>query len=823
MTVSTEVDHNEYTGNGVTTSFPYTFRIFEKSDLVVQVVDLDENITVLILDTDYTVTGAGGYSGGNVVLPSALANGYRISISRELPVTQETDLRNQGKFFAETHEDAFDKLTMLIQQVRSWFGLALRKPSFVANYYDALGNHIRNLRDPSRPQDAATKNYVDNVANINLSRTLRTPEPISPLPGVEQRKNKIVGMDENGQPVMLIPESGSATEVMLLLAAQDGYKYIGEVQSFSALRLLVPTSAGIRIKLRSWRSGSPFGGGDFIAVAGDLQDDGGVVARVNSSWSWRRIDFKFITPEMFGAYGDNANDDAAALNACFAYSGANGLQVKAVRRATYLCKSAIMVTQYANVNGLMQMTIKRDSSVNTALDFISLLSDSVMDGVIIAGNRNQSQAPAEVVLVRVGNRVKISNCNIYGSVGYGIVANETVGVRIHGCEISDTAGYAIAMYGNGAGNSEDFKISKCNIFDVGAGAIAVGKYYRGVIEDIFVNGTYIGVPGDRMYVTTNTNGAVTYSSGPNFSTLKPGMWLVLPGGTEHRIIYINSPTNMTVSPVPPSSGTFRAIAGSGDLIGIQSSFYVKTQNCIIQGSVTFGTGGGTMHGETIQSAYCEWTGNLIRVTGKCGFNFSQAGAVCSHNAFIGNTLVLCGSGGIGSGSSALLPAFDTAAIALYQANAGYLNNTAINDNTVITYGADLGVGDSWFSMQGMSAGTVTCNGNKQDGYADGFVRGDILNISLSGYGTGAAVTNNVSNGESVIVSIQSGTNPTASPFFKVTKVIRSRTAPIIMAQIATTTGTMAHCWGMQTSTPSVWAVGRNTAPTGNDTYHVTSV
>lgn len=59
MTVSTEVDHNEYTGNGVTTSFPYTFRIFHKSDLVVQVVDLNENITDLVLDTDYTVTGAG--------------------------------------------------------------------------------------------------------------------------------------------------------------------------------------------------------------------------------------------------------------------------------------------------------------------------------------------------------------------------------------------------------------------------------------------------------------------------------------------------------------------------------------------------------------------------------------------------------------------------------------------------------------------------------------------------------------------------------------------------------------------------------------------
>ncbi|EOH6201640.1 right-handed parallel beta-helix repeat-containing protein [Citrobacter farmeri] len=358
MTVSTEVDHNEYTGNGVTTTFPYTFRIFQKSDLVVQVVDLDENITLLVLDTDYTVTGAGGYTGGNVILTAALTNGYQISISRDLPVTQETDLRNQGKFFAEVHEDAFDKLTMLVQQVRSYFSLALRKPSFVANYYDAMNNYISNLRDPDKPQDAATRSYVDSLSDSNINRSLRVPESfIPPLPAIEFRKNKVVGMDDNGNPIMLLPESGSATDVLLMLANKDGESLIGGA-TYEQIRQ--SDVGGDQIKCLGRESLNDGGEGWFFLDSSDTStpDNGGTVLVDASGKRWKRQIGDEVKTIWFTS-GNGTDDDTTGFQSAIDATPWGGVLTVQTPPVYYNLTAPLLVNKPITITGNGGSTVSR--------------------------------------------------------------------------------------------------------------------------------------------------------------------------------------------------------------------------------------------------------------------------------------------------------------------------------------------------------------------------------------------------------------------------------------------------------------------------------
>jgi microcystin-dependent protein len=139
MTISSTSNRNNYVGNDSTPTYTYGYRIFLNSDLQVIVTDTTlETDTTLVLTTDYTVSGVGDLSGGDITLTdvgqawisatSNLDTAFDLSIRRLVPLTQLTDIRNQGAFFPEIHEDTFDKSLMINQQQQDEIDRCIRLP-----------------------------------------------------------------------------------------------------------------------------------------------------------------------------------------------------------------------------------------------------------------------------------------------------------------------------------------------------------------------------------------------------------------------------------------------------------------------------------------------------------------------------------------------------------------------------------------------------------------------------------------------------------------------------------------------------------------------
>lgn len=137
MTVQSSVSRNDYAGNGTADTFPYTYQIRDESHLRLIVTNPSGAETVLVIDTDYTVTGVNIGSGGNVVLVNAaqawltagkLSTGYDLAVIRRVPILQETDLRNQGAYFPESVEDELDNSRRIDQQQQEEIDRCIKLP-----------------------------------------------------------------------------------------------------------------------------------------------------------------------------------------------------------------------------------------------------------------------------------------------------------------------------------------------------------------------------------------------------------------------------------------------------------------------------------------------------------------------------------------------------------------------------------------------------------------------------------------------------------------------------------------------------------------------
>lgn len=177
MTVSSTVSSIIYVGDGSTTEFDVPFRFLEDSDLKLSIQATDGTVIDLVLNSDYTVSGANEDNGGKVYLVNPVADQAKLSILRIMDMLQETDYRENERFPAESHERALDKLTFEVQQLQEQSDRAIKVDVFSDVDPDVLRQHIERVWDSCDNIDIVANDKANmdtvatNIADVNTNAT----------------------------------------------------------------------------------------------------------------------------------------------------------------------------------------------------------------------------------------------------------------------------------------------------------------------------------------------------------------------------------------------------------------------------------------------------------------------------------------------------------------------------------------------------------------------------------------------------------------------------------------------------------------------------
>lgn len=109
-----------HTLTGSIVPLPYDWKIDAATELLVTLVNtsVTPNVeTTLVNGTDYSVSGVGSDSGGNVTTTTAYTAGWKIVITNNVPYNQAVDFTNQNSVRPEVVEQMGDSLSKQIKQI----------------------------------------------------------------------------------------------------------------------------------------------------------------------------------------------------------------------------------------------------------------------------------------------------------------------------------------------------------------------------------------------------------------------------------------------------------------------------------------------------------------------------------------------------------------------------------------------------------------------------------------------------------------------------------------------------------------------------------
>lgn len=323
-----------YDGNGVTTSFTFSFKVFAKEDIGVYLVDVDGLETELVLDSDYSVTLNGDQDatpGGSITYPLSgdpLASGETLSVIGTLEYEQTLDLLGGGNFNPRNVEDAFDRVVIQIQQLAEETGRALRAP-------------VSFDGDATLPSPEAGK----VIGWDDTATALRNIDPATLA--------SIVAYAAWDTDVF----NGTGAQTAFVLSADPGSVHNCDV-SISGVAQTPGVDFTVSGTTLTFTSAPPAGTGNVVVRFGQALPAGtanaqdvtfepsGTGATDRSAQSKLR---EWVSVTDFGAVGDGTTDDYAAIQN--AVNAARRVYFPQQSGAFYRCNSPIVLRQDTHLEG----------------------------------------------------------------------------------------------------------------------------------------------------------------------------------------------------------------------------------------------------------------------------------------------------------------------------------------------------------------------------------------------------------------------------------------------------------------------------------------
>jgi hypothetical protein len=288
MTVSALVTRNDITATASQTSFTYTFRVLEATDM-----DVYQNGALLA--SGYTVNDVGVNTGGTVTLDVGVPVGQIVSLVLAMPLDRTTNYQNSGDFLAGDVNGDFDKIYIGAIQNENEGGRSLR---------------LKDVEPPTAGVDMTIPLKADRLGKF-LAFDSVTGGPIagSGAAFFDSAAWSVYDFTGDGSTVAFTLGSNPATEnntqvyIDGVYQQKDGYSVAGAVLTFS---VAPPNLSTIEVMVVAIL---PIGSTSSDLVSYAPAGTGAVASNVQTKLR------ESVSVKDFGAVGDGTTDDTDAIQA----------------------------------------------------------------------------------------------------------------------------------------------------------------------------------------------------------------------------------------------------------------------------------------------------------------------------------------------------------------------------------------------------------------------------------------------------------------------------------------------------------------------------